>query len=167
MNRGKLTIVTILVLAGGLTSFAVWYRHDAGHRCLEYWGADAAVRIQGSKDVELLQLEPDGPDSSGDSIEVQGTLFRIAFAENISEKSGILHLQRNLIEDRSYIWGKPSESDSTIKWDYVLVFKDKEGVSRVGFDLDGPWICQVSESPGNCLDATKMAKFLRIFFTGD
>lgn len=172
MNRGKLTILTILVLAGGLTSFAVWYRHYAGQRCLEYWGAEAAVRIQESQEMELLKLEPESSDSessdsSGDSIEVQGVRFQIAFAEDISEKSGILHLQRALIEDRSYLWDEPDNTDSTIEWDYVIVFKDKEGISRVGFDLDGPWVCEVSEPSGSRLDATKMAKFLRIFFTGE
>lgn len=181
MNRGKLTIIAILILAGGLTSFAVWFRHYAGRRSLEYWGSQAAVRIQESKNVRLFRLAPieDAPDagevpdsgdvseSSGESISVLGDEYRIALEEDVSEKPGLQHLQRALIEDRTYVWNNEPLAEPQIEWDYILDFKDAEGVSRVAFELDGPWICNVSGGSQRSLDATKMAKFLRIFFTGE
>ena len=190
MNRGKLTIVSIFVLAGSLTAFAVWYRHYAGRLCLEYWGAEAAVRIQESKDVQLWKLEPvdqsmsTTPDSAEkkdplQTIEVLGEKYEVTSVEDISQKSGLKHLQRALIEDRTYVWG-PRATDSDIaggddseddsggdngKWEYVLVFRDAAGESRVAFDIKSQRVGDVSRDATAVLDATKMAKFLRIFFS--
>lgn len=190
MNRGKLVIVVMFAVSAGMASFAVWYQHVSGRYCMEYWGADSAIRIQNADRVHQLTLTkvdekgnqasdraPESPLSEGLSvllrrpppgefeIPLDGVRFRVVQQRDISSKPGLQHLQRALVEDRTFDWNS-NRSTSQPNWNYLLIFTNRSGQSIIAIDLNGGWIRKVSDekgSPGN-LDAAQIEKFLRYFF---
>lgn len=180
LKTGNLAILFILAVAISMAGFARWYRQWAGHRCLEYWGTAAASRIQDSRDVQLIRLrrvdDSNGEDAASapsrrdeaneaDMLEIYSTPYEIVAPVDISAKSGLQHLQRALIEDRTFDWSGDCPQPADVSWDFMLVFADSEGQTRVLVAVDRPYIADADNRDDSCLDATKMGKFLRIFLS--
>ncbi len=61
MNRGKLVIVAIVVVALAAAVFSTWYHYRGQHRALDFWGATTAALIAEGPEVELFELDADDP----------------------------------------------------------------------------------------------------------
>jgi hypothetical protein len=147
---------------------------------MTYWGTEQATRIQGPDSVRRLALELAAPPSLRDAepgagqaadptaaprMTIGGLEFQVVADEDISEKDGLLHLERALVEDRTYNW-QTAQPEDPIQWDFVLLLSNDAGQSRVAFDLEGPWIGEIDESGEvpRPLDAALITRFLRHFF---
>lgn len=161
---GAAIVAGLLVMALGLGLFAVWFQRGQTRRCLEFFGPEAARRLQGATRVEVWRLEPrDGRIRAVDRIDA-------------SHAPGLVHLRRGLIEDFNYDWGQggrertsgearrpPLPADA---WDQAVAFfgpsrsgggparpDDPAGatsasVTVVAFDLDGGGAATVVGRPG-------------------
>ena len=61
MNRGKLVIVAIVVVALAAAVFSTWYRYRGQHRAMDYWGASTARLIAQAPEVKLFELDAGDP----------------------------------------------------------------------------------------------------------
>ena len=161
---GAAIVAGLLILALGLGLFAVWFQRGQTRRCLEFFGPEAARRLQAATRVEVWRLEPrDGRVRAVDRIDA-------------SHAPGLVHLRRGLIEDFNYDWGdggleRPSEEARqpplpAEAWDQAVAFfgpsrsgdgpafpDDPAGatsasVTVVAFDLDGGGAATVVGRPG-------------------
>lgn len=164
-RTGVWLVLGIVLLAAGLAVFAVWFQWGQTRRCLEFFGAAGARRIQTAERVELWLLS-----AEGDTIRVRQRL-------DVSRAPGLVHLRRGLIEDVNYAWIAPGQGGAepgfetagggrlpASAWDLAIAFEaspqaeadqvpvapasDKPALTVLAFDLDGPGAMTVVGQPG-------------------
>jgi hypothetical protein len=113
-------VLGILLVAAGLALFAVWFQWGQTRRCLTFFGATVAHRIQSARRVELWTLA------------AEGDAIRVVSRQDVSHAPGLVHLRRGLIEDLNYEWRGADGVASTEErrrlhfdvWDVALAFWD-------------------------------------------
>jgi hypothetical protein len=103
-----------------------------------------------------------------DELMLNSVRYTITREREISAKPGLKHLQRALVEDRTFDWDS-DRRDTRPNWNYLLVFTNQTGQSTVAIDLNGALMRKVgdeAESSRN-LDAVRIDKFLRYFFESE
>jgi len=137
MNRGKLTIVFILLMAVSAGSMAVWWQHNQQRRAMQFWGTDAAMLIRHAPEVGILKLgvikETEKVDSP--TIAVDGTTLFVIERKDISNLRGLVHARYALIEDASFDWND-TRKDCVEKWEYAFQFSENEKVATVLLDFE-------------------------------
>lgn len=89
----------MVALGVALAVFASWFQWAQTRRCLDFYGGEAAHRIQVAPRVELWRLEPEGP-------AVRPEPARRA---DITKAKGLVHLRHGLVEDTNFLWdGAPA-----------------------------------------------------------
>lgn len=129
----------LVLLALGLAAFAVWFQWGQTRRCLAFYGAVAARRIQGAPRVELWSL------AAADAG------VRPADRLDISRAPGLVHLRRGLIEDVNFRWNEAGEPAGgrlpDAAWDVAIAFfaeaDEAPAATVVAFDLDEPGFATV------------------------
>lgn len=163
-RAGVWLVLGIVLLAAGLATFAVWFQWGQTRRCLEFFGAAGARRIQTAERVELWLLT-----AEGDTIRVRERL-------DVSRAPGLVHLRRGLIEDVNYMWLAPGQGGAerwfettggrlpASSWDLAIAFQaapnaeadqvpvapasENPATTVLAFDLDGPGAMTVVGRPG-------------------
>lgn len=163
-HAGVWLVLGLMLLAAGLAVFAVWFQWGQTRRCLEFFGAAGARRIQTAEQVELWLLT-----AEGDTIRVRERL-------DVSRAPGLVHLRRGLIEDVNYVWIAPGQggpapglesADGRLPasaWDLAIAFQaapkaeadqlpvaaasEQPATTVLAFDLDGPGAMTVVGRPG-------------------
>lgn len=159
-RTGVWLVLGIVLLAAGLAVFAVWFQWGQTRRCLQFFGAAGARRIQTAERVELWLLT-----AEGDTIRVRERL-------DVSRAPGLVHLRRGLIEDVNYTWtAQPRESQPpglaasggrlpAEVWELAIAFleapaaaadqppAEHPGATVLAFDLDGRGAMTVVGQPG-------------------
>jgi hypothetical protein len=140
---GTAIVAGLLLLAVGLAAFAVWFQWLQTRRCLGFYGAAVARRIQAAERVELWRL---GWDESRHRPVVAERL-------DVSRAGGLVHLRRGLVEDANFTWEDASRSIRLPEgaWDEALAFFDPAADAAptvLAFDLDTPAAITVVGSPG-------------------
>ncbi len=90
---GKLVVSSIVTIAILLAGASWWFRYNATHRAVEFWGADVASRIRDAKKVSLTQVSRDS----------QGFKL-VSYTRDVSAAPGLTHLRTALLEDKSFEW---------------------------------------------------------------
>ena len=123
----------LLLLAVGSAAFASWFQWQQTRRCLGFYGADAARRIQTADHVELWRLAWDKPRR------------RPVVAErlDVSRAGGLVHLRRGLVEDANFTWDEGGRAARLPDgaWDEALAFFEPAAdapATVLAFDLDTP-----------------------------
>ena len=137
MDRSKLAILLMVVLACGLGLTSVVYHHWASHGVLAWWGGDMARLIADAPRVEALRLQPsEKPDSdpTADRLDVNGRQFVVSQRKDVTTAIGLDHLRRGLLDDANFSWSAPPPA-SAPHWSDALVFSDGARRIVVVFDL--------------------------------
>jgi len=137
MDRSKLAILLMVLLACGLGLTSVVYHHWASHGVLAWWGGDMARLIADAPRVEALRLEPlEKPDSAAtaDTLVVDGRQYAVAQRKDVTTAIGLDHLRRGLLDDANFSWSAPSPA-TPVRWSDALVFSDGARRIVVVFDL--------------------------------
>lgn len=161
MNAGKWAIIGMLGVSLSLAAFAVWFRQQAGRRCLEYWGVSHAERIQHAEQVELLRLSADarGPWRLSD-----GSPLRADAPQDVSRAAGLSHVRSALLEDRGFLWTPAADGrQCQPQWTCALRFADPAGETVVAFDLECHQLQLLGSHPRPPLAYEPMAKFIHRF----
>jgi len=127
---GKIAIISILVVAVGLTSFAWWYRYQQGRRTMEFWGPEAAQLIRHAPRVELFELD--------ETLEAfkSGELSKVR-SFDLSNAPGLVHARHSLIVDRNFRWDESSANTAAnIAWDVAWRFIDGDKQTTVLLDYE-------------------------------
>ncbi|MGI9178127.1 MAG: hypothetical protein ACR2IT_09770 [Pirellulales bacterium] len=140
---GSVLVVSLLTLALGLATFALWFQWNQTRRCLAFYGADAARSIQSAPRVELWRLQTEA--STGRVVALDRT--------DISAAPGLVHLRRGLVEDANFTWSSEAAPRRSVPtWDVAFAFfQSGEQVSpsaALAVDLDEPGIITVVGRPG-------------------
>jgi hypothetical protein len=163
MNAGKWAIIGMLGVSLALAGFAVWFRQQAGRRCLEYWGVADAERIQHAARVELLQLTPA---ESGAWRLPDGSAAKTAGRQDVSQAAGLSHIRSALLEDRGFVWTPAAGGrECQPQWTCALRFADSGGETVVAFDLQCHQLRLLGSRPRPPLSYEPMAPFIRRFLT--
>lgn len=147
----------MLALGAALALFATWFQWSQTRRCLDFYGSEAAHRIQAAPRVELWRLRPDGVAERPEADR----------RTDVSQARGIVHLRRGLVEDANFAWDAPAPGRSAPA--IALAFYDHaddaepQTVVVVRLDEQGGWI----ESPGRpgVLVLGRIAAGLRTWLT--
>lgn len=94
---GVWLVVGMLALGAALAVFAVWFQWGQTRRCLNFYGSEAAHRIQVAPRVELWRFDSDGQTSRREP----------ARRVDISTSKGLVHLRHGLVEDANFAWDSP------------------------------------------------------------
>ncbi len=140
---GSALVVSLLILALGLATFAVWFQWNQTRRCLAFYGADAARSIQSAPRVELWRLQTDA--STGRVMALDRT--------DISAAPGLVHLRRGLVEDANFNWSSDATRQrSAPDWDMAFAFfragELDSPSATLAVDLDDPGVIAVVGRPG-------------------
>jgi len=137
MNRGKLTIVFIFLLAFSAGTGAVWWQYNQQRRAMRFWGTDAAMLIRHAPMVEILKLRAvDETEKSETPLVVVNDLrLSVAATKDISDLRGLVHARYALIEDASFDWDT-SQKDCVESWQYGFRFSENENVATVLLDFE-------------------------------
>ena len=110
---GKLVIVGILFVAFWAAAISWYFRYNATHRAVKFWGAETAVLIRDAQVVTVSNsLWPSDP-------------ARVSQVD-ISHAHGLQHLRSALLEDMNFDWAtvdklKPVDANSKL---WTLSFVD-------------------------------------------
>lgn len=143
LQRGKLVIISMVVVAILAAAFAWWHQYLRGARVLAVWGAEHAGRIRLADDCELWQLEPhsaDPPTDSGDGVPIGDQSWAISRRVSVHGAPGFIHARQALIQDASHDWSS-SPPDTPPRWTYALCFRDASGQTVVSFDEQATYAC--------------------------
>lgn len=124
--RGSPTTAAGTWLVGGLVGLGlaaaatgIWFQRHQTHRCLEFYGSQAARRIAAAPSVRLVLVEPAAR---------AGRLVALR-SFDVSKAPGLVHLRRGLVEDANFAWpvaGGESDHGGTRlpaeAWNVALVF---------------------------------------------
>lgn len=133
---GSLLVVAILLLGLAAATVAISYQRMQTHRCLDFYGPEAARRVAKAPRVELWQLAPTG----------RPRRLVATSRLDVTEAKGIVHLRRGLVEDAGFRWGETGSAERLPDevWEYALVFSDPtaDGRTTIVLDLDpaGGWL---------------------------
>lgn len=141
MNRGKLAVVAMLMVAVGLAAFALWFNIQRGQRSLAFWGREAAQRIQQARQVELLWLAPATEDAAdGERLTIGGATYRVTRRQDISQARGLIHARTALLDDHSYVWNRQASGG---QYELAARFIADGGATTVAFDFQRRLIAHV------------------------
>ena len=106
MQRGRLVITAILLIAIVSASLAVWVHYRKGRKALEYWGRDRSLLIRDAESVQLIRLRPQESDrdQKGFPHTIDGRRWAEEARADVSNHSGLLHVRMALLDDQSYDW---------------------------------------------------------------
>jgi hypothetical protein len=135
---GTRLVVGLLALATALAIFAVWFQWRQTRRCLTFYGAEQARRIQSSPRVELWSLAngsgdgrepPDGSDGKAHCGSPERLDLRPSRRLDVSRAKGLVHLRRGLVEDANFAWKAIDSGTWDGCWDVALAFFDTESAA--------------------------------------
>jgi len=130
LATGRALVVSLMLVAIGLASFAVWFQWRQARRCLTFCGPEVGRQIQSASRVELWRLDDGGPRP------------RVVDRLDVSRAAGLVHLRRGLVEDANYEWTLPGPRPASATWDEALAFFDPAASPAptvvVAIDLDAP-----------------------------
>jgi hypothetical protein len=136
LRPGSLIVVAILLVGITAATVAVAYQRLQTHRCLDFYGPEAARQVAKAPRVELWQLAPAGR---------PGRLVATG-RHDVTSAKGIVHLRRGLVEDVGFRWSEVGLAGRLPEaaWDYALVFSNPtlDGRTTIVIDLeaDGGWL---------------------------
>ena len=142
LNRGKLVVSSIFMVALLMAVFAWWWNYERGRKSMEFWGRDAALLIRQAKDVELLRLIPVvTAGESAQTIDVGPVVYAVERAD-ISRAPGLLHARFALTEDASFEFYATPENGGVLptsyedgNWQYAVRFNREGKSATVLFDF--------------------------------
>ncbi|HUE72746.1 MAG TPA: hypothetical protein VMP01_17805 [Pirellulaceae bacterium] len=134
MNRGKLAVLSILVLAIGLAGFAWWYNYHKSQRPIEFWGRNGIARIRHAPQVELLRLRREAGTSSG--LTISANSYAVSAQADISKTQGLKNGRDALVRDDSYDWKAVENDRSLSEYTHAVRFRDASGTTTVAFDFE-------------------------------
>jgi hypothetical protein len=144
MQRGKLVILLMFLLALVLSAYAWWHRYHENPKSKAFWGPRAILAIQRADSVEFLTLQPEPTEhtsevtSNENGLAIDGKSYQ-AIARDIHSVPGLVHARHALIDDNSYLWDSPPRAEPLEKdfWDFGLRFRDGPEQVTVLFDRSG------------------------------
>jgi hypothetical protein len=147
LDRGKISVLVILLAALALAGFAWWWNRYAGERSLKFWGPEAALIIRDAEHVELFELTPP-PEEETASFETvtvpspSGIRFarQLKNSKDVTGAPGLIHARTSLLQDHSFQWVEddPQHSlrpEATRCTHAVRFAKDGEGAVTILFDF--------------------------------
>lgn len=154
-GAGSRLVLAMIVMAGALAAFAVWFQWRQTHRCLAFYGPAVAAAIQTADRVEFWTLERDAD------------RIRVARRRDVSGAAGLVHLRHGLVEDANFTWGRDATARLPAEdWDHALAFFIGEGTGPaaiLALDCDdGGWLTVVGK-PGR-VGLGRIATGLRTWF---
>ncbi|MFM7043572.1 MAG: hypothetical protein ACKO35_15460 [Planctomycetaceae bacterium] len=109
---GTALVLSLLAVAVGLASFAVWFQWQQTRRCLTFYGSDAAWLIQRAPRVEVWER------TSADDAGVAGIR-----RWDVTSARGLVHLRRGLVEDANLDWDRSdTRAIAADAWQFALAF---------------------------------------------
>lgn len=154
MNRGKLAILAMFVIAGILGLVSVGYHTWASHGVLAWWGGDAARLIADAPQCRAIELQPGGgnePSKRDQTLQIDGQIYRIVRSREVAAVEGLDHLRRGLLDDGNFVW--PAQPlPHAEHWTDALVFSDGTRQATVLFDFAGHRVGQPDASTVLAID---------------
>lgn len=174
MDRGKLLIVALILLAAAAGGFALWFTLRSRSFALELWGSEAGLIVRDAERVSLSRLRPlpsgDGETphataETGETLQVGGTRYAVTASRPIGEAPGLIKLRLALLENRAYEagyeGGVPPSAGPPTTWRYLLRFE--RGDRRVSVLLDGELEQLRHHEADREAAVTPISRFLRQF----
>ncbi|HEX4000421.1 MAG TPA: hypothetical protein VHX65_17855 [Pirellulales bacterium] len=141
MDRSRLAILLMFVVACGLGLVSVGYHTWASHGVLAWWGGDMARLIADAPRVEALRLRPADESkktpagaASADMLLVTGKAYVVVQRKDVTAALGLDHLRRGLLDDGNFVWPAKAEP-AAVRWSDALVFSDTTRRLVVVFDF--------------------------------
>jgi hypothetical protein len=139
-SRGKLAVLAMFAVALAAAAVAWWWNYHRGHRCLAFYGPEAALLIRTAQDVDLLELAPDSDrpeDRTVDRLTVGGRTYVLYRIAPISEARGLIHARTSIVDDTSFRWDA-ARADCAGEVRYAVRFTDYDTGARatLAFDFD-------------------------------
>lgn len=165
LNRGKLAVVTMFVVALAAAGTAWWFNFNRGRQTLEFYGRDAALMIRTAPHVELLVLTPEG-DSMNEPSEEMLTLnnqrLRVAQRHDMSKAKGLINARTSLLADSSYHWDT-DPGDCQPRIEYAVRYRGQT-TATLAFDFNCQQVWHV-ESGRSATIISKVAEGWQSFLT--
>jgi hypothetical protein len=136
LNRGKLVVIFIFMVALAMAGFALWWNWGLGRRSLEYWGQESGLAIRDAKTVQLMRLveQPGNPDESGEFFQLDGRTWKVVQTKDVSSAQGLVHARHAFLEDASFQWDQPVDF-SHPDWQYAVRFQADQEQATILLDL--------------------------------
>lgn len=137
MNRGKLVIVTILVVGISLAGFAWWNRWSRSQQVIAHWGPTAPTTIRVGKTAELLLLaaEPPTADTGLGVVKIHDHTYHITQIMDISQAKGLIHARHQLVQNEAFDWDTPRDANCRPRWSQAIRFRLEQDVTTIAFDF--------------------------------
>jgi hypothetical protein len=136
MNRSRLVMLLMLVVAAGFAAISVVFYHSMTHHVIQWWGTADARLVMDAPRVEALSLAgvPTKPSpaksSAKDTLNLPDGMLEVTERRDVTAAGGLEALRHGLLEDANYDWAA-DPSLGAGHWQYALVFSESNGPSRV------------------------------------
>jgi len=161
MNRGRLVIVLIVVVAVAAGVFSLWYHYRNQQRAQKFWGTTTAVLIANERAPEVEVLELGKPHAGGAldeaaaddgarqadekpsadqpppslAVEFNETPWSVERRKDAAGAKGVNNLRRALVLDSTFDWGE-AQAKAEPRWQYALAVAGGRNKATVLFDFD-------------------------------
>lgn len=134
MNRGKLAVISILLLGLVLAGFAWWWNYQHGRRCLDFWGDQGALRIRRAPKATLLWLGPPDDISDTQQLRIGAKHYSVLATQEAGQARGLIHARHALLDDASYEWEERADPSGT-EYSLAVRFVGSGGATTAAFDF--------------------------------
>jgi hypothetical protein len=122
---GKLVILVVLAVAITGAAASWFFRYNATHRTVEFWGAETTKLIRDAPHVALLKLLPlKIGDTADTTLVIDAEKYTVGPRLDVSSAHGMTHLRNALLEDRSFEFDAQLEAPPPHYWRWALEFRD-------------------------------------------
>jgi hypothetical protein len=136
MNRGKITILFILVVAVLMGGSAWLYQFQRGRQLQKAWGMDNLLLIHQAPQVELITLTDTKTGARNtEFLTIEGRDWPILERIEIGETDGLINARAPLVQDHSFLW-TPNNPKAPTQWAFAIRFSDAKNQTTLAFSTE-------------------------------
>jgi hypothetical protein len=162
VNRGKLVVVTIFLIALAAAVFAWIYQLQRTRQALRFWGSHTAQLIRRAPKVELWRLSPESAPGTQLLATLDDQSWHVLERKDISRAAGLVNARAALVQDASFDFHAP-RGECRPHWAYAVRFEGEGGEALVAVDFQCRRIRSIHEEREAAM-SEKLASGLRRFF---
>jgi hypothetical protein len=145
LDRGKVTVLAILVLAAAAGGYAVWTRSGESPQAIELWGADTAKLLVNARQVEVRRVVSEPFQGTQKITDPAGKSVLAGPPRDLTSLRDLTYIRRALLNDDFFAWDQSPEGCEP-RWAFVIAFRDQGQAATIWID-DECQIVQLAERP--------------------
>jgi hypothetical protein len=133
--RGKIALVGMLIVAGGLAIFGWWWRYEQANQASEFWGRNHIQTLLNPGTTEVFFITKPDESSEHERISFRNQAWQLGTPRVLTQARGFLHARHSLTQDVSFDWERATDQ-LTPHWQMGVRLSHAGQTTTLLFDFD-------------------------------